>query len=39
MRRNRHSRMYTNSAAGAYWGKRMYPQVVEEWKVYGAALG
>ncbi len=20
---------------GAYWGERMYPQVIEEWKVYG----
>jgi serine/threonine protein kinase/Tfp pilus assembly protein PilF len=26
-------------AAGAYWGKRMYPQVVEEWKVYGRLSG
>jgi len=21
--------------AQAYWGKRMYPQVIEEWKIYG----
>jgi hypothetical protein len=26
-------------AAGAYWGKRMYPQVIEEWKVYGQLSG
>jgi eukaryotic-like serine/threonine-protein kinase len=26
-------------AAGAYWGKHMYPQVVEEWKVYGQLSG
>jgi len=26
-------------AAGTYWGKRMYPQVVEEWKVYGRLSG
>jgi serine/threonine protein kinase len=25
--------------ADAYWGKRMYPQIVEEWKVYGQLLG
>jgi eukaryotic-like serine/threonine-protein kinase len=25
--------------ANAYWGKRMYPQIVEEWKVYGQLLG
>jgi tetratricopeptide (TPR) repeat protein len=23
----------------AYWGKRMYPQVIEEWKVYGQLSG
>jgi eukaryotic-like serine/threonine-protein kinase len=23
----------------AYWGKRMYPQVIEEWKVYGELSG
>jgi len=23
----------------AYWGKRMYPQVIEEWKVYGKFSG
>jgi hypothetical protein len=23
--------------AEAYWGKRMYPQVIEEWKAYGKA--
>jgi tetratricopeptide (TPR) repeat protein len=26
-------------AAVAYWGKRMYPQVVEEWRVYGQLSG
>jgi serine/threonine protein kinase/tetratricopeptide (TPR) repeat protein len=26
-------------AAEAYWGKRMYPQVIEEWKVWGRLLG
>ena len=25
--------------AYAYWGKRMYPQVVEEWKAYGQLTG
>ena len=25
--------------AYAYWGKRMYPQVVEEWKTYGQLSG
>ena len=25
--------------ADAYWGKRMYPQVIEEWKVYGQLSG
>jgi TolB-like protein/predicted Ser/Thr protein kinase len=25
--------------AQAYWGKRMYPQVIEEWKVYGQLAG
>ena len=25
--------------AGAYWGKRMYPQVIEEWKAYGQLSG
>jgi serine/threonine protein kinase len=25
--------------AYAYWGKRMYPQVIEEWKVYGQLSG
>ncbi len=25
--------------AQAYWGKRMYPQVIEEWKVYGQLSG
>ncbi len=25
--------------AQAYWGKRMYPQVIEEWKVFGALSG
>jgi TolB-like protein/DNA-binding winged helix-turn-helix (wHTH) protein len=25
--------------AYAYWGKRMYPQVVEEWKTYGRLSG
>jgi tetratricopeptide (TPR) repeat protein len=25
--------------ARAYWGKRMYPQVIEEWKVYGQLSG
>jgi TolB-like protein len=24
---------------GAYWGKRMYPQVIEEWKSYGQLSG
>jgi len=23
----------------AYWGKRMYPQVIEEWKIYGQLSG
>jgi tetratricopeptide (TPR) repeat protein len=26
-------------AAEAYWGKRMYPQVLEEWKVWGELSG
>jgi len=25
--------------AQAYWGKRMYPQVIEEWKSYGELSG
>ena len=25
--------------AKAYWGKRMYPQVIEEWKTYGQLSG
>ena len=25
--------------ANAYWGKKMYPQVVEEWKAYGKLTG
>jgi serine/threonine protein kinase/tetratricopeptide (TPR) repeat protein len=25
--------------AQAYWGKRMYPQVIEEWKAYGQLSG
>jgi TolB-like protein len=25
--------------AYAYWGKRMYPQVIEEWKTYGKVSG
>ena len=25
--------------AQAYWGKRMYPQVIEEWKLYGQLSG
>jgi len=25
--------------AQAYWAKRMYPQVVEEWKIYGQITG
>jgi TolB-like protein len=25
--------------ANAYWGKRMYPQVIEEWKAYGERSG
>jgi serine/threonine protein kinase len=25
--------------ARAYWGKRMYPQVIEEWKAYGELSG
>jgi TolB-like protein len=25
--------------ASAYWGKRMYPQVIEEWKAYGQLSG
>ena len=25
--------------ANAYWGKRMYPQVIEEWKAYGQLSG
>jgi adenylate cyclase len=25
--------------AYAYWGKRMYPQVIEEWKAYGQVSG
>jgi CubicO group peptidase (beta-lactamase class C family) len=25
--------------ANAYWGKKMYPQVIEEWKVYGRLTG
>ena len=25
--------------AQAYWAKRMYPQVIEEWKTYGELLG
>ena len=25
--------------ADAYWGKRMYPQVIEEWKAYGQLSG
>jgi eukaryotic-like serine/threonine-protein kinase len=26
-------------AAEAYWGKRMYPQVIEQWKVWGQLMG
>jgi tetratricopeptide (TPR) repeat protein len=25
--------------ANAYWGKRMYPQLIEEWKTYGRLSG
>ncbi len=25
--------------ANAYWGKKMYPQVIEEWKTYGKLSG
>ena len=25
--------------AQAYWGKRLYPQVIEEWKIYGQLSG
>jgi tetratricopeptide (TPR) repeat protein len=25
--------------ANAYWGKKMYPQVIEEWKTYGKVTG
>jgi tetratricopeptide (TPR) repeat protein len=25
--------------ANAYWGKRMYPQLIEEWKAYGQLSG
>src|SRR6202035_1454015 len=25
--------------ARAYWGKRMYPQVIEEWKAFGQLFG
>jgi tetratricopeptide (TPR) repeat protein len=25
--------------ANAYWGKKMYPQVIEEWKIYGKLSG
>jgi tetratricopeptide (TPR) repeat protein len=25
--------------ANAYWGKKMYPQVIEEWKTYGKLTG
>src|SRR5438874_7597079 len=25
--------------AGAYWGKRGYPQVIEEWRAYGQLSG
>ena len=25
--------------AQAYWGKRMYPQIIEEWKAYGRISG
>jgi tetratricopeptide (TPR) repeat protein len=25
--------------ANAYWGKKMYPQVIEEWKAYGKLSG
>jgi tetratricopeptide (TPR) repeat protein len=28
-----------NCLAQVYWGKRMYPQVVEEWKIYGRLSG
>jgi TolB-like protein/DNA-binding winged helix-turn-helix (wHTH) protein len=28
-----------NCLAWAYWGKRMYPQVIEEWKAYGQLSG
>jgi serine/threonine protein kinase len=28
-----------NCLAIAYWGKRMYPQVIEEWKTYGQLFG
>jgi serine/threonine protein kinase len=28
-----------NCLAYAYWGKRMYPQVIEEWKAYGQLSG
>lgn len=28
-----------NCLAYGYWGKRMYPQVIEEWKAYGQLSG
>ena len=28
-----------NCLAVGYWGKRMYPQVIEEWKIYGQLSG
>jgi adenylate cyclase len=33
--RTRHSPIAHDCLAYAYWGKRMYPQVIEEWKAYG----
>ena len=37
--RTRHLPRAHSCLARAYWGKRMYPQVIEEWKAYGQLSG
>jgi len=35
----RHSHQRTFGLANAYWAKRMYPQVIEQWKAAGQLFG
>ena len=37
--RTPHLLQLMTAPAYAYWGKRMYPQVVEEWNMYGQVSG